>query len=143
MNAGAGTRRMSGIATTILAHAARIAELHPYTWKLAWEAIHYLPFLLPHDKSYRAIRHFVGVKPSGLFLDVGANDGISALSFRRFSKDYEILSLEPNPLLENALKRLQARDAKFQYRMIGAGAEAGHFRFFVPTYHGIVLHTFA
>jgi hypothetical protein len=55
-----------------------------------------LPFLLPHDKSYRALRHFITLRPNGLFLDVGANDGISALSFRRFDKTYRILSLEPN-----------------------------------------------
>src|SRR5207253_7074678 len=61
---------------------ARVAELHPFVWKLAWEAVHRLPFLLPHDKSYNAFRHFIASRPSGLFLDVGANDGISILSFR-------------------------------------------------------------
>jgi FkbM family methyltransferase len=136
----------SGLAATIakaLSQGARLAELHPYTWKLAWEAIHYLTFLLPHDKSYLAIRHFVAIKPTGLFLDIGANDGISALSFRRFSKDYNILSLEPNPALEGALKRVQARDPKFEYRMLGAGDREAQTQFFVPSYHGIVLHTFS
>jgi FkbM family methyltransferase len=124
-------------------HAARLAEFHPYTWKLAWEAVYYMPFLLPHDKSYLAIRHFIAVKPRGLFLDIGANDGISALSFRRFSKDYNILSLEPNPLLEGSLKRLRSRDPNFEYRMIGAGVNEARGQFFVPVYNGIVLHTFA
>jgi hypothetical protein len=54
---------------------ARLAEVHPFAWKVAWEAVHQLPFLLPHDKSYNAFRHFIAKQPNGLFLDVGANDG--------------------------------------------------------------------
>src|SRR3954468_10990200 len=87
----------------LLHGCARVAQLHPFSWKFAWEAVHRLPFLLPHDKSYNALKHFIAATPEGLFLDVGANDGISALSFRKFSKDYRILSLEPNRLLEPAL----------------------------------------
>src|SRR5262245_52664590 len=83
--------------------AARFSELHPYTWAVAWKAAHLMPFLLPHDKSYYALRHFIDAVPTGLFLDIGANDGISALSFRRFDKNYDILSLEPNVMMEPAL----------------------------------------
>ena len=121
---------------------AHQVQRHPYLWKLAWEAVHRLPFLLPHDKSYCALRHFIALKPEGLFLDVGANDGISALSFRRFSRSYRILSLEPNALLEPALQKLKASDPNFDYKMIGAGAVAGRMKFFVPVYKNIVLHTF-
>lgn len=127
----------------LLDTSARLAESHPYFWKLAWETIHRLPFLLPHDKSYNAIKHFVAASaPCGLFLDVGANDGISALSFRRFDADYRILSIEPNLLLEPSLKKIKARDPNFDYRMVGAGAEHGRVRFFVPSYNRVVLHTF-
>ena len=117
-------------------------QKHPVSWKMAWEAVHKLPFLLPHDKSYAALRHFIAVAPSGLFLDVGANDGISALSFRRFSRNYRILSLEPNKLLEAPLRRMKSSDAFFDYRMIGAGSEAGQVKLFMPAYNGISLHTF-
>jgi len=118
-------------------------QRHPISWKLAWEAVHRLPFLLPHDKSYRALRHFITIKPEGLFLDVGANDGISALSFRKFSKSYRILSLEPNPLLEPALRRLKSSDQNFDYKIIGAGSAQARARLFVPVYKNIVLHTFS
>jgi FkbM family methyltransferase len=121
---------------------ARVAELHPYTWKLAWAIVRRFPFLLPHDKSYNALRHFIALKPNGLFLDVGANDGISALSFRRFDKNYRILSLEPNGLLEPSLKKVKAGDPRFDYMMVGAGAKPSNVRFHVPVYNGIVLHTF-
>jgi FkbM family methyltransferase len=119
----------------------RLAELHPYTWKLAWTLVRRLPFLLPHDKSYHALRHFIALKPTGLFLDVGANDGISALSFRHFDKDYRILSLEPNRLLEPSLKKIKASDPRFDYVMAGAGSKPSQVRFHVPVYGGVVLHT--
>jgi FkbM family methyltransferase len=121
---------------------AGLVQRHPYLWRFAWETIHRLPILLPHDKSYRALRHFIALEPEGLFLDVGANDGISALSFRRFSKSYRILSLEPNPLLEPKLKRLKKSDPHFDYKIVGAGSVRERMKFFVPTYKNVVLHTF-
>jgi FkbM family methyltransferase len=122
---------------------AQVAELHPYAWRLAWTAARHLPFLLPHDKSYNAFRHFVALKPGGLFVDVGANDGMSALSFRRFDRDYRIFSLEPNRLLKPSLQELKDSDAHFEYMMAGAGSAPARVRFFVPVYRGVVLHTFA
>jgi FkbM family methyltransferase len=121
--------------------AVHVAELHPYTWALAWLCVRHFSFLLPHDKSYYALRHFIALKPNGLFLDVGANDGISALSFRCFDKNYQILSLEPNGLLERSLKRIKVRDPRFDYIMVGAGSQPSLLRFYVPSYKGIVLHT--
>jgi FkbM family methyltransferase len=129
-------------ANAIVESCARLAETHPFVWKFAWEAVHKLPFLLPHDQSYKAFRHFIAVRPQGLFLDVGANDGISVLSFRKFSKQYRILGLEPNLALEPALKRLKAEDSLFDYKMVGAGATPAKLLFFVPVYKNIVLHTF-
>jgi FkbM family methyltransferase len=121
--------------------AVHVAELHPYAWKLAWLCVRHFSFLLPHDKSYYALRHFIALKPNGLFLDVGANDGISALSFRYFDKNYRILSLEPNHLLEMSLKKIKARDVNFDYIMAGAGSQESVMQFHVPVYKGVVLHT--
>jgi FkbM family methyltransferase len=133
--------RRSPLRVRLARLAVHIAELHPYTWKLAWLCVRHFPFLLPHDKSYYALRHFIALKPNGLFLDVGANDGISALSFRYFDKNYPILSLEPNRLLERPLKKLKARDANFDYIMAGAGSQQSVMQFHVPVYKGVVLHT--
>jgi len=131
-------RAMNGF----IERCARLAESHPYIWKVAWEAVHRIPALLPHDKSYNAFRHFIACKPSGLFLDVGANDGISILSFRKFDRNYRILALEPNPLLEPALRKIKSKDPAVEYRMVGAGAAPAQLQFFVPIYRGIPLHTF-
>src|ERR1700682_402903 len=143
MSASSKARMVSRNAiNALIENCARLAETHPFVWKLAWEAVHRLTFLLPHDQSYKAFRHFVAARPQGLFLDVGANDGISVLSFRKFSKQYRILGLEPNPALEPALKRIKAKDSLFDYKMVGAGATPVKLPFFVPVYKSVVLHTF-
>jgi FkbM family methyltransferase len=122
---------------------ARLSEAHPYTWKIAWTMAHRMPFLLPHDRSYYALPYLVKAAPNGLFLDVGANDGISVLSFRRFDRSYSILSLEPNRLLEPALRELKNKDANFDYKMVGAGLAPGEISFYVPKYRSVVVHTLA
>ncbi len=134
-------KRRSSLRVRLARLAVHIAELHPYTWALAWLCVRNFSFLLPHDKSYYALRHFIALKPNGLFLDVGANDGISALSFRYFDKKYRILSLEPNRLLETSLKKIKARDVNFDYIMAGAGSQESVLQFHVPVYKGVVLHT--
>jgi FkbM family methyltransferase len=120
---------------------ARFVERNPYLWKASWELVKRVPMLLPHDKSYNAFRHFIKLKPQGLFLDVGANDGISARGFRKFSQDYRILSLEPNPLLEPSLQKLKAADPLFDYRKVGVGDCVSTIRLFMPVYRRIALHT--
>lgn len=123
--------------------AGRIAELHPRIWQIGWWAAHRFRFLLPHDPSFHALRHFIRAAPHGLFLDVGANDGISALSFRRFDANYRIFCIEPNPLLEPKLHQLKQVDPNFDYMIAGAGDTCGRAVFYVPTYRGVMLHTFA
>ncbi len=120
---------------------SRLAQAHPFVWKLSWEILHHAPFMLPHDKSYRALRHFAP-GDDGFFLDIGANDGISILSLRALGIPCRILSLEPNQLLEPALAKRKVRDGKVDYRMVGAGSAPMTAQFFTPVYKHIVLHTF-
>jgi FkbM family methyltransferase len=120
---------------------ARAVESHPYLWFAAWTVAHKLTFLLPHDRSYFAIRHFGGTS-NHLLVDVGANDGISALSFHKLEPDVRILSLEPNPLHRSSLQALKTRIPNFDFMMVGAGDAAAEIRLFSPYYKGIALHTF-
>jgi FkbM family methyltransferase len=144
MQAGATVGFLAKLASAFEVRLARLVEQHPVLWKASWELVKRIPILLPHDKSYNAFRHFVRAMPDGLFLDIGANDGISALGFRRFSRQYRILSLEPNPMLEPALRELKRCDPLFDYRMVGAGSntEPMPLDLFMPVYHGIALHTY-
>src|SRR5882672_10492632 len=58
---------------------------------------HVFPFLLPHEKDYFGLQSLLS-DGDGLFLDIGANDGVSALSFRSINSRYSILSVEPNAM---------------------------------------------
>jgi len=119
----------------------RLVEQHPYTWFLAWRLIHKLSFLLPHDKSYFALQYFCPFS-EGAFVDVGANSGISALSFRKLNSTIPIISLEPNPLHEPNLKKLKKTLSLFDYKLVGLSDAKTELTFYTPVYSGVVLHTF-
>ncbi|HEY5622334.1 MAG TPA: FkbM family methyltransferase [Gammaproteobacteria bacterium] len=114
----------------------------PHAWALVWNLMPRLTFLLPHDKSYYGFRHLAD-QERGLFLDVGANNGISAAGFRRINDTYDIFSIEASRHHEEALKRLQRSISRFQYRRLGAGSEKGSFVLFTPMYRGIPIHSHA
>lgn len=119
----------------------RVVNRHPVIQFLAWRVIPHFPFLLPHDKTYLGFRHLVVKGKRGLFLDVGANVGISAMGFRRMNPDYRIFSIEPNPTLEATLAALQGRMTQYEYKMVAAGRRHAEVTLFVPAYRGLVLHT--
>ena len=127
---------------TLKSLAAGISTIHPIVWEMSWRSLHYAKFLLPHDPSYKIFPRFIELKPSGLFLDVGANTGVSSLSIRKYSKDYRILALEPNRELEPWLKPWAHRDPLFDYKICGVGDEPGKLSFFCPYSGGVALHTF-
>jgi FkbM family methyltransferase len=110
--------------------------LYFYTKKL----FHMVPFLLPHEKDYFGLKLLLK-EGDGLFLDIGANDGVSALSFRRINCEYAILSLEPNPLHKRSLERVKARIKRFDFRLCAAGDRSGSVTLTMPTYRGIPNHS--
>lgn len=96
-------------------------------------------FLLrrPHDVDYAVFGQFP--QSAGLFLDVGANAGMSALSFRIFQRDAAILSIEPNPYHEPNLRWAGRLARRHDYRLWAAGAENGSLELFVPVYRGVPI----
>ncbi len=78
-----------------------------------------------------------------MILDIGANQGISALSFNKLAPDIKIISFEPNRALESNLISLRRRIKNFEFHMCGLGDEDGEFQLFVPRYKNIYLHTFS
>jgi FkbM family methyltransferase len=101
-------------------------------------------FFLPHDPDFYGFRHFIRKGAGGqLFLDVGANNGLSALSFRRISRDIPILSLEPNPVHLKSLTDLKRRDPHFDFKLVGAGDQPKVAELFMPFLGRLPLHTTA
>src|SRR3712207_2603537 len=67
----------------------------------------------PHERDFEAFALFPDRE--GLFLDVGANSGISAVSFRAFNRHSPIVSVEPNPLNEPDLRIVSRLLNDFKY----------------------------
>ncbi len=120
----------------------QLLRYNPYTGFIGRRLFQYIPFLLPHDKSYYGFRHLVH-EGDGLFLDVGANDGISAVGFRHVHSDYRILSIEPNLCHERALRKLKRRLKRFDYLLLGAGNSHQQMTLYIPIYNGVPIYTAA
>lgn len=83
----------------------------------------------PHEPEFEAFRY---LPKDGLFLDIGANVGQSAMSFRIFNRSARILSLEPNPGLEGDLRLVRRIVPGFDFMMVGAGSDVGRATLYVP-----------
>jgi FkbM family methyltransferase len=90
----------------------------------------------PHEPDFRFLAR---VPRRGLLVDVGANAGQSALSFRVVQPRSPILSLEPNPAHEPDLRLVRRLLRDFEYRMCAAGDSDGWMTLRVPEYRGLPL----
>ena len=82
---------------------------------------------------------FVNKKQTELFLDVGANDGISALTFRLYNQDYKILSLEPDSKHNDALNNIKRKDKNFEFQNIGLGNKNETKKLYIPECNGVYI----
>ncbi len=90
----------------------------------------------PHENDFQLFSKIGNAE--GLFLDVGANIGQSAVSFRIFNKSYRVFSLEPNQELEGSLKIVKKIiGPKFNFKMLGAGELSKTFEIFIPVVDGV------
>lgn len=93
----------------------------------------------PHDPEYAVFALFPD--RDGLFLDVGANAGMSALSFRIYKRKNPILSIEPNPYHSKDLAFAGRVVGSFSYLAVAAGDRPGVLTLHVPVYRGVPLTT--
>ena len=100
-----------------------------------------LSFLLPHDPDFYAFRKLGG--GTQVFLDVGANDGVSARAYRKLVPNRPIVSIEPNPYHEASLIKVKQSISNFNYHIIGASNKDGNFVLYTPLYKGIALTNYA
>lgn len=84
----------------------------------------------PHDPDFAA---FAGLFGDGLFLDIGASIGQSALSFRIFNREAPILSLEPLPEHRDDLRFVGRLIRDHSFLMVGAADVSRDATLFVPT----------
>jgi FkbM family methyltransferase len=125
----------------IKAYAAFQVQRNIRVYMLARHHLGRMRLFLPHEPDFAAFRLLH--KRGGSFLDIGANDGISALSFRVFDKQTPIISIEPNPYHRKALEGVKKRIKGFEYLLVGAGEQDGSVRLFTPIYKGYPLTSYS
>lgn len=91
----------------------------------------------PHEPEYAVFGLFE--QTDGLFLDVGANAGMSALSFRLQQRRAPILSIEPNPYHERDLRWVGRLAGRHDFRLWAAGEEDTTLQLHVPVYRGVPI----
>ena len=122
-----------------MSHAKLLLARVPAAYVWAHRCGAWARFLLrrPNEPDFAAFRHFQD--RDGLFLDVGANIGQSAMSFRCIHPTAPILSIEANPRLERDLRLVKRFVRRFDYRICAASDEAGSRTLRVPVYRGLPL----
>lgn len=91
----------------------------------------------PHDSDYAAFGLFP--HSDGLFLDIGANAGMSSMSLRIYQRRARILALEPNPYHEPDLRWTRRIVGRMDYRIWAAGDVAGEADLYIPVYRGVPI----
>lgn len=108
-----------------------VARLGPvYRWARRLKALARYLRRRPHDPDFAA---FGVLEGEGLFLDIGASIGQSALSFRVFDRDSPILSLEPLPGHRDDLRFVQRILDGHEFMLVGASDHSRRATLFVPT----------
>jgi FkbM family methyltransferase len=95
----------------------------------------------PHEPEFAAFAQF-GAR-AGMFLDVGANTGTSAMSFRIFCRPNPILSIEPSPALERELRLVRRLVRRMDYLICAAGEQNGRMSLYTPAYRRVPVDTVA
>jgi len=90
-------------------------------------------FKRPHEYDFRAISLFPRNK-NDIYIDVGANRGMSIQSILVENSECKIISFEPNPLVFNKLDKLFGRDKRVVLYNYGLGNRDGEMELFIPFY---------
>jgi FkbM family methyltransferase len=87
------------------------------------------------DPEFRLLRR---LGPLGLALDVGGNWGQSVVALQRYARPNRIVTLEPNPLLAQHLRKQFADAGNVDVIEMGLGLAAGQHQMHVPRYRNYI-----
>jgi FkbM family methyltransferase len=94
-----------------------------------------------HEDEFLLFGFFDG--EPGLFVDVGANMGASAISTRNVNKSVEIRSFELVPLLKSVLERVAQDVPNFSFEMVGLADQSSKTSVYVPVFQNLLCTPWA
>jgi len=137
---------LAGLATMIGRFKEKtisLLEKHPYGYALGLAILESNSIFLPHESDFHGMPLVAGNR-TGLFLDLGANRGHSALGFHKIMPGWRIFSIEANPLHKSRLESLKQRHSFFDYRIAAADRVSGQsVTIWTPRYGRIYCHSAA
>jgi FkbM family methyltransferase len=135
-------RAKAGVKAKLRDRLVKLANSNIYLYALVRYHLGRMRLFLPHEVDFAAVK-LLPIGHDEIFLDVGANDGLSALSFRVFNETTPILSVEANPCHANMLEGVKRRIKSFQYLLVGAGDEEKSITLLTPHYKSIALTSYS
>ncbi len=122
-------------------YTKKIVEKHPLGIFAAEFFLRNFPIFLPHDDDYYGLCKLTN-KKNGLFLDIGANDGRSVLSFHKLKKGWRIFSIEANSLHRQRLERIKSEIPNVNYIIRAVGRKGNlKLKLYTPIYYFYAMHT--
>jgi FkbM family methyltransferase len=120
-----------------------LLEKHPYGYALGLAVLESNPIFLPHESDFYGMP-LVADDRIGLFLDVGANRGHSALGFHKMMPGWCTFSIEASRLHKSRLESLKQRHSFFDYRIAAADRASGKsVTIWTPRYGHLYCHSAA
>lgn len=95
-----------------------------------------------HEEDFKAFKLISRSQPQ-LFLDVGANIGMSALSILTVKPNAKVISFEPNPLNYPFLEKIANKFDSFEYKKFGLADEEKSLNLYWPIYNKKAITTLA
>ncbi len=88
---------------------------------------------IPFEADFNALRLFPD-EPGMLYLDVGANRGLSTDAILMKTRNSRVCLFEPNAVVGHRLQRMYAYHPRVTVYAIGLGAAEGRYSLYVPRY---------
>ncbi len=101
----------------------------------------FLTFFLPHEKDYYGMTKLFDKNLNFSIIDIGANNGISSLGFRKLGFKNTIYLFEPNKLIcDLYLKKIEKKNSKMIIKNLALDKKKSYKNLFVVYYKGTQIH---
>lgn len=132
---------MIGLIQAVQRFGRKLARGNIFWYRVFRRLIRELPLFLPHEEDISFLLRNFG--PIRTFVDVGANDGITALGALRGGAE-KVVSFEPNPQFFSQLTAIESKfPSRYSFHQLGLSDEERELNLYIPSAGGVSLTNFA